>query len=136
MLSAAEKLAIVEGLYAATGSGDFARAETFLTDDFFVTEAASLPMAGIYRGKTALQDLYTKVMGMMDVAGLEIHETTVGNEFAVTLVDFVFADPALARAEVAEMFRFRDGKICEIKPFYFDPATIVAACAAKAAAKD
>jgi ketosteroid isomerase-like protein len=135
MLTAAEKLAIVEALYAATGSGDFARAETFLTDDFFVTEADSLPMAGVYRGKTALQDLYTKVMGMMDVAGLEIHETTVGDAFAVTLVDFVFADPKLARAEVAEMFRFRDGKICEIRPFYFDPAPILAACAAKAALK-
>ena len=135
MLTAAEKLAIVEALYAATGSGDFARAETFLTDDFFVTEADSLPMAGVYRGKTALQDLYTRVMGMMDVAGLEIRETTVGDEFAVTLVDFVFADPKLARAEVAEMFRFRDGKISEIRPFYFDPAPILAACAAKAALK-
>lgn len=133
MSSDAEKLAIIKALYAATGSGDFDAAEAFLTDDFFITEADTLPMAGVYRGKTALRQLYTRVMGMMDVAGLEIHVTTVGGDRAVTMVDFTFTDPSLARAEVAEMFRFRDDRICEIRPFYFDPAPIIAACAAKAA---
>jgi hypothetical protein len=30
------------------------------------------------------------------------------------------------------MFRFRDGKCCEIKPFYFDPAPVLAAAKRKA----
>jgi hypothetical protein len=55
----------VDDLYECTGVGDFDRAETMLTDDFFITEADSLPFAGVYRGKTALRELYTKVMGMM-----------------------------------------------------------------------
>jgi predicted SnoaL-like aldol condensation-catalyzing enzyme len=127
-----EKQAIIEKLYAATGVGDFDTAETLLTDDFFITEAEGLPYAGVYSGKTALRDLYTKVMGMMDVAGLEItaHCTTDG-DYACTLLQFSFADPALAPAPLAEMYRFRDDKVCEIKPFYFDPATIIAACKAK-----
>ena len=41
-------------------------------------------------------------------------------------------DPALAPAELCEMFRFRDGKCCEIRPFYFDPAQFIAAVGAKA----
>lgn len=128
----AEKQALIEALYAATGTGDFDTAETLLTDDFFVTEAEGLPYAGVYKGKTALRELYTKVMQMMDVAGLEItaHCTTDG-DYACTLLQFSFADPKLAPAPLAEMYRFRDGKVCEIKPFYFDPAPIVAACKAK-----
>lgn len=128
-----EILNLVDQLYAATGVGDFDAAEVFLTDDFFITEADMLPMAGVYSGKTALRELYTKVMGMMDVAGLDIIETTVGVDHAVTILSFRFVDPALAPAHLCELYRFRDGKVCEIRPYYFDPAPIIAACAAKAA---
>jgi ketosteroid isomerase-like protein len=126
-----EILQLVDDLYAATGVGDFDKAEELLTDDLFITEADSLPFAGVYRGRTALRDLYTKVMGMMDVAGLNRVQTTSGGDHAVTILSFEFADPALAPAHLCEMFRFRDGKICEIRPYYFDPAPIIAACAAK-----
>ncbi|MEY2944006.1 MAG: hypothetical protein RLY97_2020 [Pseudomonadota bacterium] len=130
--SHADKQAIINALYAATGVGDFDAAETMLTDDFFVTEAEGLPYAGVYKGKTALRELYTKVMSMMDVAGLEItaHCTTDG-EYACTLLQFSFTDPKLAPAPLAEMYKFRDGKVCEIKPYYFDLAPIIAACRAK-----
>lgn len=128
-----EKLALVEALYAATGAGDFEKAEEYLTDDFFITEADGLPFSGVYRGKTALRDLFVKVMGMMDVARLEVTQHTVGGDHAVAILAFIFADPALAPAPLCELFRFRDGKVCEIKPYYFDPALIIAACKAKTA---
>jgi ketosteroid isomerase-like protein len=117
-----QMIKIVDDLYAATGVGDFDKAEEMLTDDFFITEADPLPMAGVYRGKRALRDLFTKVMGMMDVAGVDQ---------AVTILSFEFADPNLAPAHLCELFRFRDGKVCEIMPYYFDPQTVVAACEAK-----
>ncbi|MEG3124211.1 nuclear transport factor 2 family protein [Sphingomonas sp. GB1N7] len=129
----AEKLAIVHALYAATGVGDFDTAERYLTDDFFITEAPGLPFAGVYRGRSALRTLYAKVMGMMQVAGMDIAQVTVGGDFAVTILSFSFADPALEPALITELFRFRDDKVCEIRPYYFDPATIVAACALKPA---
>lgn len=102
-----------------------------LTDDFFVTEADCMPMAGIFRGKNALQELFTQVMDMVDVAGLDRVQTTAGGDYAVTILSFRFADPALKPAELCEMFRFRDGKCCEIRPFYFDPTVFTAAVAAK-----
>jgi ketosteroid isomerase-like protein len=122
-----QMIRFVEDLYAATGAGDWDKAATMLTDDFFVTEAEGLPMAGTYRGKQALRDLYGKVMGMLDVAALDRTQTTAGGDHAVAIMTMRFADPALAPAELCEMFRFRDGKCCEIKPYYFDPQTIVAA---------
>ena len=128
-----QMLKYVEDLYAATGSGDWDRAADMLTDDFFITEADNLPYAGVFRGKGALRELFTKVMGMMDVAGLDIVETTVGKEHAITILSFRFADPALAPGHLAELYRFRDGKVCEIRPYYFDPAPIWAACEAKKA---
>ena len=133
-MTADQMIAFVDDLYAATGAGDWDKTASMLTDDFFVTEADNLPMAGVYRGKNALRELYVKVMGMVDVAGLDRVLTTVGGDYAITILSFRFVDPSLAPAELCEMFRFRDGKCCEIKPFYFDPAAIHAACAAKAAA--
>lgn len=128
-----EMIRFVDDLYGATGVGDWEKAASMLTDDFFVTEADPLPMAGIYRGKYALRDLFIKVMGMVDVAGLDRVQTTAGGDYAVTILSFRFADPELAPAELCELFRFRDGKCCEIKPYYFDPATFAAAVEAKKA---
>jgi ketosteroid isomerase-like protein len=133
-LSDAEKSAIVEGLYAASGAGDFDKAEEYLTDDFFITEADSLPYAGVFSGRTALRDLFAKVMSMMDVEGFDIEGQTVGGDYAIAILAFKFKDPSLKPARLCELFRFRGDKICEIRPYYFDPATIVAACKAKAAA--
>jgi ketosteroid isomerase-like protein len=127
-----EIVAFVEKLYAVSGVGDFDTAESMMTDDFFITEAEGLPMAGLYSGKSALRELYTRVMGMMDVAGLERTFITTSENEAVCHVTFQFADPSLKPAELLELFRFRDGKVCEIKPYYFDPATVVAAAKAKA----
>lgn len=131
VMSASDTLQFVDDLYAASGAGDWDTAASMLTEDFFITEADGLPMAGVYRGRNALRDLYSKVMAMMDVAALDRVQTTVGGDIAVAVLAFRFADPALAPAELCELFRFRGGKCCEIKPYYFDPETIVAACRAK-----
>ncbi|MBB3939177.1 ketosteroid isomerase-like protein [Novosphingobium fluoreni] len=128
-----EMIAFVDRLYQATGTGDWNAASAMVTDDFFITEADDLPMAGTYHGMDGFRDLFTKVMGLCDVAGLDRIETTAGKDHAVTLLSFRFADPALAPAELCEVFRFRDGKCCEIKPFYYDAAPFWAAVKAKAA---
>jgi len=90
-----------------------------------------MPMAGTYYGMEGFQDLFTKVMGMCDIAGLDRVETTAGKDHAVAILSFRFTDPALAPAELCEMFRFRGDKCCEIKPFYYDAATFWAAVNAK-----
>ena len=126
-----EILTYVEDLYAATGSANWDKAASMLTDDFFVTEADGLPMAGRYEGRDALRQLYIKVMGLLDVAALDIAETTTGVDYAVTILSMRFQDPSLAPAQLCELFRFRDGKCCEIKPYYFDPAAVIAAAESK-----
>lgn len=129
-----EKVALVQSLYASTGAGDFDTAETMLTEDFFILEAESLPMAGLYEGKTALRNLYAHVFGTLKVAGLEPEGMTVGGDYVINLISFRFENPDLAPARLAELFRFRDGKVCEIRPYYFDPKPLVDAWAYYSAA--
>lgn len=130
-MTADQMIQFVDDLYAATGTGDWDKAASMLTDDFVVTEAPGLPMEGVYTGRNALKELYVKVMGLVDVVGLNRVETTAGKDHAVTILSFQFADPSLPPAELCELFRFRDGKCCEIKPFYFDHAVFRAAAEAK-----
>jgi len=126
-----EMVRFVDELYAATGAGDWERANAMLTDDLVITEAPGLPMAGTYRGRNALHDLYNDVFATLDVAGLERIQTVAGGDYAITILRMSFTGEGLEDAELCEMFRFRDGKCCEIKPYYFDPAPVAAAAAAK-----
>lgn len=124
----------VDELYGLTAVGDWESVAARLTEDFVVTEAEGLPMAGRYEGRNGLRDLYIKVMGTLDVVALDRVETTVGRDHAVTILSLRFADPSLPPAEILELFRFRDGKLAEIKPYYFDPAPVNAAARIKSGA--
>lgn len=126
-----EKIAFIDELYAATGSGDWDKAASMLTDDFVVTEADGLPMEGKYHGKHALKELYLKVFSMMDAVGFDRVVTTTGGDYAVSILSILMADDSIPPSEVCEVFRFRDGKVCQIKPYYYDPAPVHAAYAAK-----
>jgi len=117
---------IVDALYALTGAGEWKAAEAHLTDDLFITEAPGLPFSGRYEGIGALQQLYQTVIPLLQVEALDIIETCVGEENAVTLVDLKLGG-GHGVARVAEVFRFRGDKVCEIRPYYFDPAPVWAA---------
>ncbi|HUI59212.1 MAG TPA: nuclear transport factor 2 family protein [Steroidobacteraceae bacterium] len=129
----AGNLRVVEALFAATGRGDWAAAESMLTEDFFVTEADTLPFAGVYRGRRALHDLFTRVMAEAGVVGLDIQQITAGGDRVVALLDMVLGGTPEVRVPLAETFRLRDGKVCEIKPYYYDPRPIAAAVSRRAA---
>lgn len=124
--------AVVETLYEHTRNGDWASAEQLLTEDFFVTEPGTLPFGGTYRGRGALRQLVGIVFGTLDVVGLDIHDITVGHEHAVSLLDMSLAGEPPLQVSIAEVFRFRDGKVCEIRPCYFDTGPVTEYAARRA----
>jgi ketosteroid isomerase-like protein len=124
-------LKTIEALYAATGKGDWPTAESMLTEDFFVTEAGTTPFAGVYRGRKALHDLFMQVIPAAGVTGLDIQQSTAGGDTVVVLLELVLGGSPEVRVALAEVFRLRDGKVCEIKPYYFDPRPLFAAIAAR-----
>jgi len=127
----AHQLRVVKALYAATGNGDWAAAESMLTEDFFITESDTTPFAGVYRGRRALHDLFMQVVPASGVTNLDIQQMTAGGNTVVVLLELVLGGPPEARVALAEVFHFRDGKVCEIKPYYFDPRPLHAARTAR-----
>ncbi|MDR7101916.1 nuclear transport factor 2 family protein [Croceicoccus sp. BE223] len=123
---------VVDALYAECALGNWDKVAEMVTDDLEIVEAAGLPMEGTYRGKNALRDLFTKVFGMIDIAGVDIFDRCYGEDHVVALARMNFADPSLAPAELAEAFRFRGDQVCAIIPYYFDQAPVRAAAALKA----
>lgn len=121
--------AFIDELYAATGAGDWDKVASMVTDDLVIDEAPGLPMAGRYSGRNALKDLYIDVFRMLQVESLEMIGRTFGGDHACCILKMHYGK-GLEPAELVEMFRFRDGKVAEIKPFYFDPAPVNAAAAA------
>lgn len=124
-------LRVIEALFAATRAGDWPLAESMLTEDFFITEADTLPFAGVYRGRKALHDLFMRVIPAAGVTAMDIQQLTAGGDHVVALVELTLGGPPAAGVSIAELFRLRDGKVCEIKPYYFDPRPICAAVAAR-----
>ena len=121
--------AFIDELYAATGAGDWDKVATMVTDDLVISEAPGLPMEGTYKGRNALRDLYIDVFKMLQVESLEMVERTFGGDHACCILKMHYGK-GLEPAELVEMFRFKGGKVAEIKPFYYDPAPVRAAAAA------
>jgi hypothetical protein len=57
--------------------------------------------------------------------------TTAGGDYAIEIVEWVLADDASSIVQGTEVIRFRGKQICEIRPYYFDAAPMVAAAAAR-----
>src|ERR1700693_3672434 len=110
----------VRDLFAATGSGDWKPAESMLTADFLVTEADTLPFAGVYRGPGALQKLFEIVMASAGVVGLDIHEITAGGDRVVALLDLLLEGTPPVRVPLAETFRFGGAQGGGLGAFYLD----------------
>ncbi len=121
----------VLALYKATGKGDWAKAASLMTEDILIREAHTLPFAGEYRGVAAMRELFAKVRST-GVVGVEMHQATAGGDWVVVLLDLLYEGNPPVRAPLAEAFRLRDGKVCEIVPYYFDSSVVVAAAARKA----
>lgn len=130
-MSRDEIAAFVDRLYAAASASDWEGTAALLSDDFVAHEADCLPMAGAYRGKNGLRELFQKVMTMVDVVALDRSDLMIGEDSAIAVLTMRFADPALKPAELCEVFRFRGGECCEIKPYYYDASPFLAACEAK-----
>ncbi|TNE37661.1 MAG: nuclear transport factor 2 family protein [Sphingomonadales bacterium] len=120
----------VENLYVLTGQGHWDEVEAQMTDDFRIIEADGLPYAGEYKGKGALQELYTKVFAYWEDASLETGDITISEDHAIVLVT-IHATSRHSGERLAmplcEVFHLRGDKFCGITPYYFDTVPIARA---------
>lgn len=126
MTNEERNLATAEALYAASGSGDWAKCESMLSDNLVITEAPTLPFSGSYRGRTALQELYQKVLPMVGGATINVKGKTAGGDYVIYVLELCV--PGKPAIELLELFRFdADGKVAEIRPYYFNSDAVNAA---------
>ena len=127
------QLDMVRSLYAAV-SDPAADLSSYLTEQFVITEAANLPYAGVYRGRTALRALVDWIGSRMSVSNVTVERYAVGTDHVIATLrfDVVLSDGSFATQYVAEEFLFENGLIREMRPFYFDSSLIVRAATSNA----
>ncbi len=120
-----EQVALVRQHYALNATGDHAAARELLTDDFSITIPGYMPFAGEYRGKDAFLTLIPRVRQAIAVKRLDFVAVTVGEDYAVELVEFTLDGHDGPPVQVAEVIRFRGNKIAEIRPYYHDARPMI-----------
>jgi len=121
-MTADEMKTLIDDLYLLSATDMDKALELYIHEDFVIEEPAELPMAGTYSGKEGLKSLYASVFTMVDVVALERSLFMAGEDCCATKVEMRFADPNLESAELLEMFKFKNGKVIEIRPYYFSPS--------------
>ena len=99
--------------------GNFVELEAMMTDDIEIIESESLPFAGRYTGKKALQDLYTKIMPMLRISEVRQFNLMLGESSVCCEVELI-PEGSDEVIELMEMYVFRGDKLCMIKPFYYN----------------
>lgn len=117
-------IAVAQRFYDLCGAGDFDGLKAIVTEDFRVREAEDLPFPGIYAGIDALQELFAIVMGKLSIVEMRQTSFLAGTDIVCAMVELVPEAKPDHIIEVAEIFRFRDRRIFEIQPFWFDVASV------------
>jgi ketosteroid isomerase-like protein len=114
-------------IYALAGARDWAGVEALMHPDVVIHEAASLPFAGEWRGKDALQRLSVAMYGTWAEASVEIHDITSGKEWAVVVLTLTMTSKKTGNTfsqTLCEAGRIEGGLLKEHRIHYFDAAQI------------
>lgn len=115
---------ICERFIQALQTGDFATQRQILAPDFVCVEAAGLPYPGTFHGADGWEELARTVGRTWKGFSLTLREFVAeGEDNVVLLFDIAGASRRTGVAfssSVMELWRFRDDKLAEITPFYFD----------------
>lgn len=118
---------IVLRAYAAQAIRDWDSFYAVFDADIQFIEADSLPYGGIYHGLDGFREGTAIMLGYWDPFKAELVEVTVGGDLAI----LCFEVTGVARATgtsvdfpLTSLWRFRDEKVIEVRPFYFDTAMI------------
>mgnify|MGYP002780480046 CR=1 FL=1 len=116
-------------VYATVATRDWAAVEALIHPDFVLYEAASLPFAGEWRGKDALQRCAAAMYGTWTDTKLEILDCTGGETHAVMVIRLTMqptdgSEPFTQT--ICEAGTFEDGLLRTLRIHYFDAAEVAA----------
>jgi hypothetical protein len=119
---------IVAAFFAAAAANDEAGMAAILDPGIVVTEAESLPFGGRHVGLAAFQALVRRVFLLWHDTRVDVEQLIGDGEYVVVLATMHArskADGAALCMPIVEVWRLEDGRVKEIRPFYFDTRKFV-----------
>ena len=119
--------ALLRRVYDAAGQRDWTTVESLCSDDLVITEPASLPFGGEYRGRDALLRLFIIVMDYWDNPKVTVNNVIGDDVDAAVLLTFTMTSKHTGRTftqSVAETAKSKDGLVTEMRIHYFDTAEV------------
>jgi ketosteroid isomerase-like protein len=138
-----DAISVLKGMYAAEteylaaggpGSATFASLTPFFAPDVELHQADALPYGGVWRGHEGLEQFFLAMSRAWDVFEM------VDQEFLASTSPLVVLTHVRARARttgkelrfpILQTITVKDGRITEVRPFYWDTAAISDACSAR-----
>ena len=114
---------ILEKMGACFAAQDMEGVMACLHEDIVVTEAESLPFGPEHRGPAAFMKLLAEVFSYWDDMTVEAKFRVEEGDRSVVFNEISGKGKQSGKAYtmmIAETFRFKDDKIIEVMPFYFD----------------
>jgi len=113
---------IVERFYSSL-TGGIEALKPLLHPQIRVIEAESLPYGGTFEGADGLLQILNSLFAAWKDCAVELKQLVVDGDTVVALLEMRGTGATSGvpfEMSVAEVLRIREGRIIEIKPFYFD----------------
>lgn len=117
-----------ESAYLRAGGGDFAAIAATLDPECVIYQPASLPYGGEWRGHSGFEDWmqrFTRIWASMEVTNPE----QISMENIVISRSHVYAERRGSGERLdwplLQYFKFHEGLIAELWPFYWDTAALI-----------
>lgn len=129
MADATANLAIKDRFTAAVFSGDRDVMQGLLAPDFELHQPSGLAYSGVYTGADGFLVFLGKFMLVYEIKQLENTRTFIGQDPDDIVLEFVFRGTFKPTGQpfnttLLEHWRYREGKIVLIKPYWFEMPTL------------
>ncbi|WP_435853266.1 nuclear transport factor 2 family protein [Streptomyces smyrnaeus] len=137
--------AVLTGMYAAEveylaaggpGTASFAPLAPFFAPDVVLHQADGLPYGGTWHGHAGMERFFLEMSRVWESFDIT-HQEFVATGATPVVLSRIHARARATGREVVfpilQTITVRDGRIAEVRPFYWDTAAIAAACAPTAA---
>ncbi|WP_405621293.1 nuclear transport factor 2 family protein [Streptomyces sp. NBC_01511] len=134
-------MTVLTGMYAAEaqylaaggpGEATFDVLAPFFAPDVVLWQADALPYGGIWRGHAGMERFFLAMAGVWDSFDLVEQRFLATGETSVVHTDIHARARATGRElrfPILQTITVTDGRIAEVRPFYWDTAAVAAACA-------
>jgi ketosteroid isomerase-like protein len=133
---------VLRGMYAAEreylaaggpGTASFDMLAPYFAPDVVLHQADALPYGGIWRGHDGMEQFFLAMSRTWEAFEMVEQEFLSMSETAVVLTHVHARSRATGQEldfPILQTIRVVDGRIAEVRPFYWDTAAIADACAA------